>query len=317
MIKLPYNSVAAEQHFNLIKDIIRKRAKTLARKGIKRKNEDIKPDASTKAYLDSLQDDKVLKPLIIGRIKDLATIIAGIRHKHPDFLKPRSHASALIKNLFVNSCYDNQSFSKLDFINRIQVDTCPYCNRSYIYSLDKQYKIKPQIDHFYPKSKYPFLGMSFYNLIPACQTCNSPEVKGETDPVAAGLTNPYEIDPNDFEFSWRPLRTDFLNRLADKKSIALELTKKIPGHNKIFKLEEMYKMHSDHVLELLIKSKVEYTGAFTLMLNAAFPTCSFTQNEIQRLVIGNYVNEDEIHKRPLAKLYKDIAMKEGLISRSL
>ena len=33
-------------------------------------------------------------------------------------------------------------------------------------------KSKKQIDHFFPKRKYPFLALCYYNLIPSCDICN-------------------------------------------------------------------------------------------------------------------------------------------------
>ncbi|TCL67476.1 hypothetical protein EV196_10232 [Mariniflexile fucanivorans] len=44
--------------------------------------------------------------------------------------------------------------------------------------------IKPELDHYYPKSLYPYFGVSFYNLIPSCQSCNGLGVKGENDPFS-------------------------------------------------------------------------------------------------------------------------------------
>ena len=36
----------------------------------------------------------------------------------------------------------------------MEVPVCPYCNRLYITAL-KRKKVRPQLDHFFPKSKYP------------------------------------------------------------------------------------------------------------------------------------------------------------------
>ena len=61
-----------------------------------------------------------------------------------------------------------------EFVKRVKV--CPYCNTESVYTLevierDKTYK--SAFDHFFPKSRYPFLGLSLYNLIPSCDRCNS------------------------------------------------------------------------------------------------------------------------------------------------
>ena len=38
-----------------------------------------------------------------------------------------------------------------------------------------------QFDHFYNKSKYPLLAISFYNLVPVCGTCNHTKGKNDVD----------------------------------------------------------------------------------------------------------------------------------------
>lgn len=53
---------------------------------------------------------------------------------------------------------------------------CPYCQQSFavtIYRDKKSKALRPTLDHFYPKHKYPYLGLSLYNLIPSCHPCNS------------------------------------------------------------------------------------------------------------------------------------------------
>jgi len=41
---------------------------------------------------------------------------------------------------------------------------------------------------------------------------------------------------------------------------------------------------------------------------------NFSSSKIDRLIIGNYSELNELHKRPLSKLYRDIAIELGLIS---
>lgn len=61
-----------------------------------------------------------------------------------------------------------------EFIEALDLRVCPYCNRSYIFSVKKKTKqIKADLDHFFDKATYPYLAISLYNLIPCCQACNS------------------------------------------------------------------------------------------------------------------------------------------------
>ena len=55
---------------------------------------------------------------------------------------------------------------------QLGVKVCPYCNRMYTTTLFGENRIRPDFDHFYPKSKYPYLAVSLFNLIPSCSMCN-------------------------------------------------------------------------------------------------------------------------------------------------
>jgi hypothetical protein len=53
----------------------------------------------------------------------------------------------------------------------INVIICPYCNSEEVYTTED--KMFVEFDHYYPQSAYPYLTLSFYNLIPSCHHCNA------------------------------------------------------------------------------------------------------------------------------------------------
>ena len=67
------------------------------------------------------------------------------------------------------------------FKDNFDFRTCHYCNRTYTTDLElkdensgkNETVVTYQLDHFYEKSQYPYLGLSFYNFIPCCSTCNT------------------------------------------------------------------------------------------------------------------------------------------------
>lgn len=80
-------------------------------------------------------------------------------------------------------------------IRKLNIKVCPYCNRNYTISIDKKScKTRPEIDHNLPQSLYPILSLSFYNLIPACPTCNHLKSNKEIK------YNPYSQEDNDIQF---------------------------------------------------------------------------------------------------------------------
>ena len=72
----------------------------------------------------------------------------------------------------------NKNWGRHKLLFLMEIEVCPYCQRNYISSYDE--KTTADLDHFYPKSLYPFLALSLYNFIPSCQICNS-RFKGNKD----------------------------------------------------------------------------------------------------------------------------------------
>lgn len=314
MIKLQKNSTEAESHLLIAEKLIRKRINSLLLVGsIGRKTViNLTPDTIT--YLTDLLNGNNLRNLILTNPENLSGLIAGISATYPNFVVPNSDENLILRNVFISHGYEHQDFEKSEFIKRINIDTCPYCNRSYIYYLSKAGKIKPQIDHFYPTNIYPFLALTFYNLIPSCQTCNGFGAKEGNDPLLVDLVNPYLIENHNFRFTYKINHINFLNPLLDKNSVEVKLKHHLTGHTDVFKLEQLYQQHSDHVLELIIKSKVAYLSKYRTYLHS-YKGLKFNDAEIDRMILGNYSKEDEIHKRPLAKMYQDIGSELGLIKR--
>lgn len=86
-------------------------------------------------------------------------------------------------------------------------NTCTYCNRQYTITLkeDGEFITRPQFDHWFPKSVFPLLALSFYNLIPSCSICNS-SAKGDQIFSFKKLIHPYKRSSpeTDFRFSYLP-----------------------------------------------------------------------------------------------------------------
>jgi hypothetical protein len=173
----------------------------------------------------------------------------------------------------------------------------------------KENALRPQIHHFFPKSIYPYLAMSFYNLIPSCKVCN--HTKGSKDTYRDELLSPYEIKNNTFQLTYRPRNINFRQIKKRKynvnKSFEIEF-KKIDKHsNKYFKLDKLYEQHKDVVLELLVKRTI-YSKSYIAELKKNF---HFTDDEIYRFLFCNYKDSAEYNKRPLSKLIKDITDELG------
>jgi len=309
MISIQQNRELNNIHFDFIKKFIITRINKIVNSKnprIKKNKIFIPLSSPNKLKLTNLLEEGVLEEIIKAPPNKLKNVIKKYRIYNTD-----SNLSVFINNIFVYHGYEK--INKFNFIRNIGLNTCPYCNRGYIYTIEKSKKTKPEIDHFYPKDKFPLLGVSFYNLIPSCPTCNGFGAKGNLNPIDKNMKSPYEIKDDDFKFSFEIKDTSILNSLSNSSSDALEICfeKQIDGNTEVFKLDDLYKEHYDVILELYYKSKQQYTKQYIEQLKSIYP--EFSEAEINRLLIGNYTNPNEFHMRPLSKLMTDIGKKLDLL----
>lgn len=318
MIKIPYHDKYTIKDFyysGLIDRIIETIKRIEKDGGLLTNEKKLKTalDLDTKNILDLLKKEKLLKYIITTKPSSLKRVIKFFEKQTANTIRDKNNAvSKIIFNIFVTSTYEkNNYFDKLRFIQNIDLGSCPYCNRNYIYTVNKSGSIKPEIDHFYPKSLYPYLAVSYFNLIPSCQTCNGFGAKGQEDTLNnKKITHPYEVQKNDFKFSITPKSIDFINVESEKYDFKIfEIELYGNKYNlEVFKLEELYKQHKDVVLEILIK-KQYYPKSYVEELK----NFGFTKDDIYRYLFCNYKKDEDLHKRPLSKLIKDISEELGII----
>jgi len=215
---------------------------------------------------------------------------------------------------FYNDKWDKiKGYDRYFFVMNHNLQTCPYCNRNYIFTVNKKKnRLRPEIDHFYPKSIYPFLAMSFYNLIPCCQICN--HTKKDKDAFKDNLKSPYEMNFFDFKFKYKPKNISFYqinkNKYVEERfDIILNKTNSVETNDEYFKLNLLYEQHKDIVLDLLLKKTI-YTKSYIKELKENF---KLKDDEIYRFLFCNYLKDEDLHKRPLSKLIRDISKDIGLI----
>jgi hypothetical protein len=312
MVRLIADDNAALRHFMLVANGLRTRINTILDRGISLGGATYDPIGRDYLFLDGLLEGDSLQQLITAGPEKLTTVIRFMKINYPDLYVKGSKLYGIAYNVFIDHSYKN--LDKHGFVKTISIDTCAYCNRNYIYSLSRESNVKPEIDHFYPKDVHPFLGVSFYNLIPACEGCNGLSAKNSQDPVEIGLVSPYLIGDRDFLFSYKLLSSRVFGAVLDKDSIEVVMKNKIDGNLKAFHLDKLYQKHADHVLELILKSKVKYNATYRKYLRTYRKNgLRLSDNEIDRMILGNYSQVDQQHLRPFSKLYQDIGKELGLI----
>lgn len=198
-----------------------------------------------------------------------------------------------------------QAYLAREIVEEIGIKVCPYCNRNFIFDTPKIRS--SEFDHFYSQSKYPFLAISFYNLVPSCKVCNHGKKEKEKD-IIHPYDSEYKFDK--IEFDYEATGVGFL---YDENQIKIELNSLdsccnsgLDGSKDVFDLENIYQYHRDVVLELIQKREA-YPEEYIKYLEGF---CT-DRNHCLRLITGNFVEEENLGKRPLTKLNRDIAKRLG------
>ena len=216
----------------------------------------------------------------------------------------------IIKNrvLGFGDFYKNFSNSKqaYDILDILKVNVCPYCNRQYTFTVrdEENEKIRPQFDHFYPQAKYPYLGISIYNLVPSCGLCN--QRKLDTSPE--NFLYPYEesFEDKGIYFEVSNVVGNLLNQEQIKVSLQPKENQKevIKQYNDSYKIELLYNEHAPYISELLYKNFVFNDDAIKSIYNS-YKELFDSPSELKRLIFGNY-DPENYNQRPLSKLTNDI-----------
>lgn len=225
----------------------------------------------------------------------------------------------IIKYIFnYNTFRDKSNWNRHILFSMSGVEVCPYCNRQFISSYDyfDEEKTSADLDHFYSQKHFPYLALSLYNFIPSCQICNS-RFKHSENFYEKRHLYPYE---ENIEKRIR-FETDFYDQIdimylfgiSDKFNIEVKYDKndvKTCNSVETFRLKELYATHKDYVQEII---KTAYVYNETRILELYESTGLFkNEEEIKRLVFGNYTEIDDLSKRPLAKLTRDICEEFGI-----
>lgn len=206
-------------------------------------------------------------------------------------------------------------------LNELGIKSCVYCN-SQLTIITKKNKAnnkayaRLELDHYFPKSKYPFLCTNFFNLYPACGSCN--RIKSYRDAKFTLYTEEQDdVDVFRFKLNKKSVVKYLFSRKNEDIQFELRAHPKaiediVKHHDGMFCIQEIYNTQKDIAEELILK-KEAYTEAYKNDLVDNFKNLFPDKAIINRLLIGNYDRPEEIHKRPMSKFMQDIATDLHLI----
>ena len=210
------------------------------------------------------------------------------------FVKLKIPKKYLPHKLFdYNKLYKKENWNRHELLSLIGIEVCPYCQRNYISSYGK--KTTADLDHFYPKSLYPFLALSLYNFIPSCQICNS-RFKGNKD--ARDSLYLYDEGFDELGIKFRTSEEVIVEILGEKDSdFSVEIDcKNIEDKEKENKVKNSIKnLGLDKVYE---KSHNQY------IQNLLYTVEKYPENYLE--ACGEMFENDNNKKKQLEEYFKDI-----------
>ncbi len=240
-------------------------------------------------------------------------------------------------------------------LRRLDVRVCPYCNRIYTVTLptkeelekEEDYKTtRAAFDHFYPKSRYPYLALNLFNLVPCCGICNSnksdseqeliypydeafeknavfrlvPDLPKESDAQTVNVLG--FLHGENCSFHIKFMGKDGISLLKDA-SLEYRLNDienkayrtRIIHSIRQFKLEEIYKEHKAEILDIL-KNRYYFNEQYVLyavcplirekMKGAGELSKEQIRDIAMDMLFFSRLKEQEWEKRPLSKLIADL-----------
>lgn len=228
----------------------------------------------------------------------------------------KSESDELLNNIFRYDRFSERVVVR-NILSKMGITVCPYCNRSYIVTL-KKCKVRPQLDHYYPKAKYPYLALSLYNLIPSCGSCN--QAKLDMDTRVKAILYPYKEEFGEKIVFATDIKDEnqFVKCMtgeSDKWEVSIQnpegiLGDKVGNQNDVLHLTELYNEHKDYIADIF-KSFHVNTGKRIKELLTQFPEIFSTEEEVLGLMFMSDIRKESWGKRPLTKLTHDIYMEIG------
>lgn len=251
-----------------------------------------------RTQLESLDWFKVL----VGSFEEIRELINDneniLAQRNPELIDFKQYKD-IFENLYKDQLSGKEKLKKQFFNLFENINVCPYCNRNFVNPIYKENSVvgdnknqSPDIEHFFPKSIYPFLSLSISNLLPSCAFCN--KIKSDVDTFKHNCLSPYEIKNSDFRF-------DFSLDTNQVKKVKL-ISKTDCKNSAILHLESLYnEVHSKYTNDIF-DDVLKYPRTYKDSLKKEFKLTESDYKELFR----NYHDEKDFNKQPLSKMTKDL-----------
>lgn len=289
----------------------------------------------------NLIESVVAEDMLKMAVADMRSLVIRADHFLPktDFCRSENGLTALEKvfseaNKDLARIYDYDAFSKryaswglgaLAMRLKKYIRICPYCNAETIYS----YKVKDgegrnrngrrrlkfrksSFDHYFPKSRYPFLSISLYNLIPACTRCNS-GLKGDIFKGLPNMAHPYLEDMHKhMKFRILPKTVKaFRCCSAEDISDILLMERKANTFSKgnvwskMFGINDAYtQIYREDAADAMFKA-ISFSPKYVKSLETLLRNAGLPEGRLEKIVYGTKIDKNVINVSRLGKLIID------------
>lgn len=210
----------------------------------------------------------------------------------------------------------------VDFYQNFGIKSCVYCNSQLTIVAEETtgtLRARFQVDHFIDKATYPCFSISFFNLYPVCGSCNNK--KGNKDVKFQLYSNELkDLNKSNFLFSIDKTSLANFRTSRNPADLLIIFDDKESGLNELFAIEGIFKTQIDLAAEIINKADA-YNGSYKSALRKSFNNLYGKSHDksnminFNRIIIGNYCEPQDIHKRPMAKFTQDIARQLFLLPK--
>lgn len=205
------------------------------------------------------------------------------------------------------------------YMKEQRIKTCVYCNAQYAITTEEfeENGVRKRIgtyqfDHRMPKSVFPFLSTSYYNLQPSCPTCNQTKL-ARTALFSLYTDKKEELDVFRFELTPDKTVVSYVADDMDKLEVKLKcdsIPSILDNHQELFHIDLIYAEHIDVVKRIIVTLQANsdyYRQSLSESVGRLFPN---GVEDPKYFFFGYYMKKENVHLQPLSKLVQDVV--EGM-----
>jgi hypothetical protein len=229
----------------------------------------------------------------------------------------------LVADTFDYALYRDKDYCADNFEKFVLV-FCPYCNMERVY-VDRistlpngESKVTKflQLDHFFPQARFPYLSLSFFNLIPSCPHCNA-HCKKEKDFKLQTHFNPFHKSFNHYFKFTLPPHIFIVRSLADMQFKIVNIQ---PHHeNAIVDLQLVGRYNHPSVREEIFRGYIAIQNRSRRVRTGIwdrFKRLFYSEDDVLKELLDTHsvpFEEKLINSRSMGKLKRDLYTELGVI----